>query len=346
MMRTLLFAISVIALGATLTAQTAFINELHYDNDGGDVGELIEVAIDLSSCSGGCLSTDFSVILYNGSSSQLKPYGSTLTLGATPDGVDGPFSLFVVDPGSLQNGAPDGLALVYLNTVIEFISYEGSFTAAEGPASGMTSVDIGVSESSSTAIGESLQLVNGVWTGPLANTFGAANLAPLPVALTAFNAKVTNSGAMLEWTTASEENNDYFSVEMSRDAASFSESAQVKGNGTTESLETYSYEYRGLTAGTYYFRLRQVDYDGQSSFSDVVTLNVAGDRDFLMPSNTVTDFVIIEVTTPRPARVLNMAGAVVADFVLNAGSNNLDVSGLAQGMYILSDGINAKRFVK
>lgn len=171
-------------------------------------------------------------------------------------------------------------------------------------------------------------------------------VAPLPVALTAFNAKLTNSGAMLEWTTASEENNDYFAVEMSRDAARFSESAKINGNGTTESLETYTYEYSNLTPGTYYFRLRQVDFDGQYSYSDVVSLTVDGDRDFLMASNTVTDFIAIDVTNPRPARVLNLAGAVVAEFALTAGRNNLDVSGLAQGMYILSDGINAKRFVK
>ena len=168
----------------------------------------------------------------------------------------------------------------------------------------------------------------------------------LPVTLTAFNAKPTTSGAMLEWTTASEENNDYFSVEMSRDAATFNESAQVKGNGTTESLQTYTFEYSNLTAGTYYFRLRQVDYDGQFSFSDVASLIVTGERDFVMVSNVVLQSVELDVSTPRPVRVLNMAGAVVAEFASTAGRNNLDVSSLPQGMYILSDGINAKRFVK
>jgi len=168
---------------------------------------------------------------------------------------------------------------------------------------------------------------------------------PLPVTLTTFNAKPTASGAMLEWTTASEENNDYFAVEMSRDAASFSESAQVKGNGTTESLANYSYEFSNLAAGTYYFRLRQVDYDGQFSFSDVVSLEVAG-RDFKMFTSVVHETLQIDAEDPRPVRVLNMAGAVVAEFDLKAGRNNLNVSNLVGGMYILSDGINAQRFVK
>ncbi len=168
----------------------------------------------------------------------------------------------------------------------------------------------------------------------------------LPVTLTAFNAKRTDNGAMLEWTTASEENNDYFSVEMSRDAARFSESAQIKGNGTTESLETYSYEYTNLAAGTYYFRLRQVDYDGQFAYSDVVSMTIEGGRDFDLIANTVHDYAQVEVKTPRPVRVLNTTGVVVAEYNLVEGMNTLDVSALTNGMYILTDGTSSQRFVK
>lgn len=202
-----------------------------------------------------------------------------------------------------------------------------------------------VSAASSLVVGFSFNL-NGAGDGFAVTNLSVINGVPLPVTLTAFNAKPTSNGAMLEWTTASEENNDYFSVEMGRDAARFSESAQVKGNGTTESFQTYNYEYSNLTPGTYYFRLRQVDYDGQFSYSDVVSLNVKGGRDFVLIANSVLDVAQVEVTTPRPARVLNMAGAQVAEFNLVEGMNNLDVSALPSGMYILSDGNNAKRFVK
>ena len=60
-------------------------------------------------------------------------------------------------------------------TVVEFLSYEGPMTATGGPASGLTSTDIGVSEAGTEAAGLSLQLVGTAWTGPLASTFGAAN---------------------------------------------------------------------------------------------------------------------------------------------------------------------------
>ncbi|MEJ2599231.1 MAG: hypothetical protein P8Z00_12920, partial [Anaerolineales bacterium] len=83
----------------------------------------------------------------------------------------------------IQNGSPDGLALVDgSSAVIQFLCYEGTFTAASGPAAGMTCTDIGVSEDSSTAVGDSLQLTGTgsnydqfTWSGPSADSFGAVN---------------------------------------------------------------------------------------------------------------------------------------------------------------------------
>ncbi len=82
----------------------------------------------------------------------------------------------------IQNGSPDGVALVQGTTVIQFLSYEGTFTATNGPASGMLSTDIGVSENGSEAVGLSLQLMGTgttysdfTWNGPIANTSAAVN---------------------------------------------------------------------------------------------------------------------------------------------------------------------------
>ena len=96
---------------------------------------------------------------------------------------------FGLPVNGLQNGAPDGLALVFddgsTETVIDFLSYEGTITASGGPADGLTSTDIGVSEPGE--IGESLQLVNGTWIGPVPESPGVLNTAaatpglPFPV---------------------------------------------------------------------------------------------------------------------------------------------------------------------
>ncbi len=161
-----------------LAAPTAvFINEIHYDNAGTDTGEAIEVA-----GPAGTDLTGWSLVLYNGSGG--ASYGTRTLSGTIPD-LGGGFGVVVTTYPSngIQNGSPDGMALVNAsNTVIQFLSYEGTFTAVGGPANGMASTDIGVSESGSGAVGNSLQLTGTgmayedfTWSNEAPNTFGAFN---------------------------------------------------------------------------------------------------------------------------------------------------------------------------
>jgi len=157
---------------------TIFINEFHYDNIGTDVGEAIEIA--------GLAGTDlsgWSIVLYNGNGG--APYNTRLLSGIIPNQTKGFGTLvFPYPQDGIQNGAPDGIALVDpLNNVTQFLSYEGSFIAVGGPANGMQSTDIGVFEDSSTPIGYSLQTTglnaSSNWSGSLSNTFGSLNVAQL-----------------------------------------------------------------------------------------------------------------------------------------------------------------------
>src|SRR5690606_32639172 len=156
---------------------SVWINEIHYDNDGGDVNESIEVVANFDA-------SNYSIVLYNGSDG--TTYGSVLNLGSdftltTNAGYN--FYAILLPVNGLQNGSPDGLALVDgSNSVVEFISYEGVMTATNGPANGLTSDNIGVSETSSTPIGYSLQKIGSgsqgsdfYWTSPQSETLGASN---------------------------------------------------------------------------------------------------------------------------------------------------------------------------
>ncbi len=156
---------------------TVFISELHYDNDGTDVGEFVEVEGDA-----GTDLTGWTIVLYNGSNGTV--YDTIILSGIIDDESNGQGALSFLPPaGSIQNGAPDGLALVDAGGgVIEFLSYEGSFTAVGGAADGLVSVDIGVEEGSSTPEGQSLQLINGVWTGPAPESPGDLNIGVTPPA--------------------------------------------------------------------------------------------------------------------------------------------------------------------
>ncbi len=175
--------LSVMCLSSvTLLAQNAWINEIHYDNGGADVGEFIEVVIENA---GSYTLSDFQVDLYNGSSSSGAVYFTTTLDQFVPGVVSGNFSFFYELISGIQNGSPDGMALSYQQTLIpgQFLSYEGTFTGVGGPADGVLSTDIGVSEAGTEPAGLSLQLSGSgttyaefIWEGPIAETPGDINV--------------------------------------------------------------------------------------------------------------------------------------------------------------------------
>lgn len=158
----------------------AWINEFHYDNNGTDVNEFVEVVVENSSQVN---LAELRVHLYNGNGGVV--YGtpaavSTFTVGVTSNN----FTIYTLLIPGIQNGAPDGLALSYFNTLVpgQFLSYEGTFEATDGPAIGVTSVDIGVSENGTGDAVNSLQLGGAgteysdfFWQSEATNTLGLVN---------------------------------------------------------------------------------------------------------------------------------------------------------------------------
>lgn len=147
---------------------TVFINEIHYDNAGADVNEAVEIA-----GTAGTDLTGYQIILYNGNGG--APYATINLTGILANQSNGFGTLSFLTPG-IQNGAPDGIALVdNMGVVIQFLSYEGSFVAVGGPANGLTSTDIGVSEPGTEAANFSLQ-ARGTGSTAADFTFAAGSL--------------------------------------------------------------------------------------------------------------------------------------------------------------------------
>ncbi len=152
----LIVALAALVAGIPDTAQSAvFINEFHYDDNGStDSGESVEVVATAGEDLSG-----YRVVLYNGSNGSsydddVLSAGTTVSCGASVQ-----IASISYPANGLQNGAPDGIALVGpADAVVQFLSYEGSFTATNGPANGLTSEDIGVAESAAP-VGTSLQLI-------------------------------------------------------------------------------------------------------------------------------------------------------------------------------------------
>lgn len=156
--------------------QNAWINEIHYDNASSDVNEAVEIVLENPSS---YTLSDFTVTLYNGNGG--ASYDSQTLDNFTVGSSYGNFTVYYWKPSSLQNGN-DGVALDYQGTLIQFLSYEGAFAGVGGPADGVTATDLPVSETSSTTVGESLQLSGSgsqysdfTWQAPATATLGDQN---------------------------------------------------------------------------------------------------------------------------------------------------------------------------
>ncbi|QKG53818.1 right-handed parallel beta-helix repeat-containing protein [Hymenobacter sp. BRD67] len=105
---------------------------------------------------------------------------------------------------------------------------------------------------------------------------------PLPVELTAFIAKALNYDAQLAWTTASELNSDYYTVERSLDGNIFAKIGQVAAQGNKTTTTSYTYTDAGIghqqPGQPVYYRLRQVDLNGTTAFSPVRSIVFASDK--------------------------------------------------------------------
>ena len=147
------------------------ISEFHYDNSGTDANEAVEIEADA-----GVSLSGWSLVFYTGSNGTVyRTVDLSGTFAATCNGRGAiSFPVSGIQNGGFDTPEPDGLALVNGTTTVQFLSYEGSFTAADGPAAGLTSVDVGVEEGSTSAT-QSIQFnTSGAWERK-ASSFGQVN---------------------------------------------------------------------------------------------------------------------------------------------------------------------------
>jgi uncharacterized protein len=150
-------------VAAAATPMAVFVNEIDYDQPGSDFAEFIELAGPEGASLDG-----WSLVLYDGATG--GSYRTVDLAGTFPDTGILTFGFSMV----IQNGDPDGLALVGPAGLVEFLSYGGTFVAAGGPAAGVTSQDIGVKEVAGS-LGLSMQRVG---EGSVAADFSWVAAAP------------------------------------------------------------------------------------------------------------------------------------------------------------------------
>ncbi len=117
----------------------------------------------------------------------------------------------------------------------------------------------------------------------------------LPVELESFKADVMQMSVVLHWETATELNNSGFEVERSMDGKTFSSIAFVKGKGTSSEKTFYSFTDNNITTGSYYYRLKQIDFDGSAKYSNIIQASITSapakfslDQNYPNPFNPAT----------------------------------------------------------
>ena len=153
---------------------TMRINEFHYDNAGGDENEFVEIRNTGGQADQPSDLSAYTVYLVNGNNGEV--YNSA-TFDALTQTCTDDYCYYVWEPSSIQNGSPDGIAISGPEGLIEFISYDGTFTGVGAPVDGVESTDIGVVEESDGELGGSIQLndAGDTWVVTTAHTKGEAN---------------------------------------------------------------------------------------------------------------------------------------------------------------------------
>jgi hypothetical protein len=110
--------------------------------------------------------------------------------------------------------------------------------------------------------------------------FGVNNSSlALPITLVSFNAKLLQDKVQLNWATANEFNNDFFTIEKSKDGKSWEEIGNINGAGTKNQLTNYTFYHSSPEFGVTYYRLKQTDFDGRYSYSDIVAVEFKSDKE-------------------------------------------------------------------
>lgn len=139
---------------------------------------------------------------------------------------------------------------------------------------------------------------NGVTFSKKQFTFASIGIKPLPVELLFVKAKVIKSGVELQWATVSELDNDKFVIERSFDLVNFENIGEIAGNGTTGSRIDYEFVDSDFQKGTIYYRLKQIDFNGDFEYSKVVAVLVENNREIV--GETIEDEVYLTVY-PNPS---------------------------------------------
>jgi hypothetical protein len=167
---------------------------------------------------------------------------------------------------------------------------------------------------------------------------------PLPIELLYFSANKSGKSVKLDWMTLSEINNRAFGIERSSDGKQFEQIASLSGAGNSSTAIEYSWIDSSPLQGITYYRLKQTDYNGVSTYSEIVAVKYQNSVSFQIEPNPATDHLMIQtggtVMNPIEVDILSQEGKIVRSIMFTEESSSSDglyipVSNLEKGIYLI-----------
>jgi hypothetical protein len=209
------------------------------------------------------------------------------------------------------------------------------------PGSGAFAID-------GTAANHDLALNTFTWDNltTFSDFSAAGDGAPLPIELLSFDAEPVSNTVLVSWTTASEINNDFFTVERSVDATNFVAIGTVNGAGNSSSTRSYSFVDVQPMMGVSYYRLRQTDFNGDFEVFDPVAVNFGSGmvQGAALFPNPAVEYAHVMINTASSGkgwvRVTDVTGRLISNFqiVMEKGMTpfTLQTDNLAPGKYLVT----------
>jgi hypothetical protein len=186
-----------------------------------------------------------------------------------------------------------------------------------------------------------LKYVNLASGGAGAMNFKTYDNTALPVSFSNFTVTKNNSTAQINWSTASETNNNFFTVEKSNDGVNFEMITTVKGAGNSNTVIAYNVVDNSLTAGTSYYRIKQTDFDNNSTYSAIVSISNSNNSQLSVYPNPVNagDEIQVTIVDMKDAQITVRDLQGMDYFSGNAtgtDSFSINTNHIAPGMYIVT----------
>lgn len=174
-----------------------------------------------------------------------------------------------------------------------------------------------------------------------------ASSVPLPIELKEFNAVCKNDIVFINWSTISETNNDFFTLEKSHDGINYNEIAQIDGNGTSTQTNTYFYQDEKSQSEVYY-RLKQTDFNGAVESFTPVTINCSLNENLIsiQPNPNGGQFTLHGLKENNLIIISDLLGKVIYQAKATTEKMEVQLNEFSFGMYNVQVIDNDKSFVK